>query len=580
MVPCCLKIPLEGIMVKNVIVGLNSAGFNSSSTLLIEGNLSFAVEEERLIREKRTRKFPLVGMELALKNSGLTIKDVNSFAIAWNPAINLEAHIPSQSEKHRYLGEILYSVPSHLLKGRGNAGNHSTQTVEMGDGSTIQIYYIRHHLCHAASYFISPFDEAAVLTVDAFGEKDCTVFSHGRNNKLSEVWSQEFPHSLGAFYSTFTEFCGFAAQNDEWKLMGASSYGDPRKYFEKIRSLVKLADDGSIELDLSYFNHYQFHRPSRFTKKLPEMLNLPPNKADMPLSEAYYDLAAAAQAVTEDIYFHLLRKLHQRVKSPNVVIAGGVALNSVANGKIAERTPFKNIFIPSAPDDGGGSLGAAYYLYNHIQNNDRLITQYSNYLGPEYTDAQIESTLKDYKLKYKKVDRPERIAAELISSGKIIGWFQGRLEFGDRALGNRSILADPRDATMRDRVNAMVKYRESFRPFAPSILSEYVNDYFVNATSTLFMEKVYPIIVEKRHLIPAVTHVDGTGRLQTVTREQNERYWKLINEFRTITAIPIVLNTSFNLKGEAIVCSPSDAVRTFFSSGLDALVMGSYLVEK
>jgi len=568
-------------MAKSVILGLNSSGYNTSSALVIDGEAVFAVEEERLIREKRTRRFPIEGIREGLKMAGLSFEELDSVAIAWNPAINLEAFSNPQSLRARYLGEFFYSVPNYLMTlKRDSSALISQQILDFIDGTRLKIYYVMHHLAHASSFFFSPFERAAIMTIDAFGEKHSVLFAEGEGNSLRIMWSQEFPHSLGSFYAAMTEFMGFQPDSDEWKVMGASSYGNPDRYYDRLRSIVHLEDEGGFELDLSHFNHYQFHRPLMYSPKLCELLSLQPNSRDQPLTQEYYDLAAAVQRITEDVYFHLLNQLYDRTGLDKVVLAGGVVYNSVANGKILKRTPFRQVFIPPAPDDSGGSLGAAFYVYHHLMQQPRNYVMTSNYLGPGYGDDEIVALLERYRLKHVVIDDPARIAAELIASNKIIGWFQGRLEFGDRALGNRSILADPRDASMKDRVNETVKYREPFRPFAPSILLEYMEDYFLDAEPAPFMEKVFPIRLEKRSVLPAVTHVDGSGRLQTVSRDQNQLYWRLIDEFRKLTGIPVVLNTSFNLKGEPIVCSPKDAVRTFFSSGLDALIIGNCLVEK
>jgi carbamoyltransferase len=418
------------------------------------------------------------------------------------------------------------------------------------------------------------------MTVDAFGEKQTTTFAIGEDSTVNQIWSQEFPHSLGGFYSTMTEYLGFRAQSDEWKLMGASSYGDGKRFYKILRSLVNLTDGNGFELDLRYFNFYQFHRPNRYTKKMEQLIGLPPNKVDEPLNQDYYDLAAASQDIFEDIYIHLINQLHKQTKRNNLVLSGGSALNSVTNGKVLNLTQFENVFIPPSPDDSGTSLGAAYYVYHNIFGHRKSFVMSSNYWGPSYTNSEIKVELNKYKIQYRLSDSVELEAAELISQGKIIGWFQGALEFGDRALGNRSILADPRDSSMKDKVNETVKYREPFRPFAPSVLIEKADEYFENFVETPYMEKVFPIIVHKRSEIPAVTHIDGSGRLQTVRKKDNPKYYALIKNFFKITGVPVVLNTSFNLKGEAIVCSPADAIRTFYSSGLDALVIGDYLIVK
>jgi len=563
------------------ILGLNAVGFNTSSALLKGGEVFSAVEEERLLRDKRTRRFPSAGIKFHLDKAGIKLSNLKAIAVAWNPATNLEAHNASQSARPRYLGEIFYSVPSYLMSlQKSGAAETSRQTIALEDGTEIPIHYVRHHLCHAANFFSSPFEEAAILTADAFGEKQSTTFSIGKGTKIETIWSQDFPHSLGGYYSTLTEFLGFQAQNDEWKLMGASSYGNPAVFRDRLRKVVEFLPEAGFELDLSYFNFYQFHRPLRYTPKLAKLLGIEPNAQGRPLSQDYYNLAASAQELFEEIYFHLLKQLKSKTGMENVVLSGGCALNSLANGKILQKTDFKDCFIPPVPDDSGGALGAAYYVYHKEIGGKRGTPMRSNYFGPNFSEEEISATLKKYKIRHRVVENAAQEAAKLIASGKIIGWFQGALEFGDRALGNRSILADPRDGSMKDKVNETVKYREPFRPFAPSILNERIAEYFEGAVSTPFMEKVFPIRKEKRAAIPAVTHVDGTGRIQTVTKTQNPLYWELISEFEKISGIPIVLNTSFNLKGEPMVCEPTDAIRTFFSSGLDALVIGRNVVEK
>lgn len=563
------------------ILGLNAAGVSTSAALLIDGKIVFAVEEERLSREKRTRKFPMLAIRAALDFAKLRLEDLDAVAMGWNPAINLEAFNPAQSQRARFMGEFFYSVPNHLLSLKeNNASILSRQTIDFQEGPPLKIYYVNHHRAHASSFFLSPFERAAILSVDAFGEKQCVVFAEGEDNQLKTLGSQDFPHSLGAFYSTMTEFLGFTPQSDEWKLMGASAYGDPRRYYKKLRALFLLSEEGGFQLDLRYFNHYQFPRINRYTPQLIDRLGLQPSAFHQPLTQDYYDLAAAAQRVTEEIYFHLLNQLYSKTMLDRLVLSGGVALNSVANGKILENTPFKEVFISSAPDDSGNSLGAAYYTYHQVLKKPRAEAMSSNFYGPGFTDAEILNDLKKFQIDPTLLENPAHRAAALIASGKIVGWFQGRLEFGDRALGHRSILADPRCAGIKDKINRAVKYREAFRPFAPSILLEYLDEYFLNASPTPFMEKVFPIQPPKRDSIPAVTHVDGTGRLQTVGKKENALFYELIDEFRKLTGIPLILNTSFNLNGEPIVCSPKDAIRTFYSSGLDALIMGNCLMTK
>lgn len=568
-------------MAKTAILGVNSAGYNTSSSLIVDGQVMFAAEEERLIREKRTRRFPIQGIKQGLQTANLDFNDLDAVAVGWNPGTNLEAFNLPQSQRARYLGEIFYNVPNYLMTlKQDNSSKLSQHILDFQDGSQSKVYYVMHHLSHASSFFFSPFERAAVMAIDAFGEKHCVVFVIGEGNKMKVLWSQEFPHSLGSFYGTMTEFLGFQPDSDEWKVMGASPYGDPNRYYDKMRSLFFFKDDDGFELDLRYFNHYQFHRPKMYNPKLSELLGLQPNERDKPLTQEYYDLSAAVQRVTEDVYFHLINQLYRMTGVDNLVLSGGVVYNSVANGKVHANTPFTEIFIPPVPDDSGGALGAAYYVYHQIMDKPREYVMTSNFFGPGFSNQDIQSLLTKLKISHQVLDDPAKVGAELVAQGNIIGWFQGRLEFGDRALGNRSILADPRDATMKDKVNDTVKYREPFRPFAPSILLEHIDEYFEDAVPAPFMEKVLPIRKEKHEVIPAVTHVDGSGRLQSVTKDQNELYWNLINEFYKLTGVPVVLNTSFNLKGEAIVCGPQDAIRTFYTSGLDALIMGNCLLRK
>lgn len=563
------------------ILGLNSGGPNTAAVLLVDGKIVYAVEEERLIREKQTRKFPSNAIKAILEFSNIELEDLDAVAINWNPAINLEAPNIPQNQRARYMGEIYSQIPYHLMSLKSdNSSSRSQQTLYFLDNSKMDIHYIPHHMAHASCFFCSPFENAAVLTTDAFGEKQTVTFSEGKGNKLNLVWSQEFPHSLGSFYSVFTEYLGFTPSSEEWKLMGASSYGNADKFYGKLLQTLRLIDTGGFELDLTYFNHYQFYRPGMFTPKLVQLIGIAPRKEGAPLTQDHYDLAAAAQKVFEEIYFHLLSNLQQITGQKNLIISGGAALNCVANGLVLEKTSFSDIFVPPVPDDSGGALGAAYYLYNHIMQEKRGPAMNSNYLGPGFSNEEIIEFLNKTGISFTQLENPAKDAAKMISEGKIIGWFQGRLEFGDRALGDRSILADPRDPEMKRKVNATIKYREDFRPFAPSIHIEAIGEYFENAVSTPFMEKASRIRPGKHKIIPAVTHVDGTGRLQTVSKYQNPLYWDLINEFKKITGVPIVLNTSFNLKGEPIVCSPKDAVRTFFSSGLDGLVLGKCLVKK
>ena len=567
------------------IIGLNHDMFISSAALVEDGRIIAAAAEERFTREKITRAFPLNVIKYILKEAKCDIEDIDYFASSWNPGIYFEKFNPLISGKRRSKTEYLYSIPDHILLNYRNKGHvdYIEQKIKLLD-SNCRIFYITHHRAHAANaFFISPFKEAAILTADAQGEFESTTYGKGCDNHIEIFKAINYPQSIGGFYSTFTEFLGFRSNSDEWKVMALAAFADwKNQYYEIMKEeVVKLLPNGEYEFDLNYFKGYNLEQPNLFTEKMVQRFGHP-RIPDDTINERHYEIAAALQKVTEEIVFHILDWLYEETKLKNLAVSGGTFMNSVLNGKIIEQSPFEHVFISSCPDDSGNAIGAAYYLYNHILGNENREELTHNFFGPSYTDDTIRATLDKYRMNYKQVDDIESYSAKLIAGGKLLGWLQGRMEFGQRALGNRSILVDPRDAKMKDKVNSAVKYRESFRPFAPSVLEEYVKDYFEidEGMKVPFMEKVYPIKKEVRDLIPAVVHQDGTGRLQSVSKEINPRFYRLIDEFRKITNIPILLNTSFNLKGEPIVCSPTDAIRTFYSCGLDVLVMGNYVVFK
>lgn len=566
-------------MKRKIIIGLNASGFNTSACLFVDGILVFAAEEERFNREKRTRKFPTKALDYIFKKYKLTIKDVDFFTVGWNPAINLENPNTSQNQgQTRFLGELFYNVANSLVNYNNEVGDFTEQIVHYKK-KKIHIYFIRHHISHASLFFLSGLKKSAVLTLDAFGEKQSSEFFDARENSLKSLWNQEFPHSMGSFYSTFTSFLGFKPQSDEWKLMGASAYGNHKRFEKKIKNIIYPTDHG-FELDLTYFNHFQFHRPGYYSKKLSNYLGIDPLNKNEELNEIHYDLAASVQKSFEDICFHLLKKLYEKTNCTSLVFSGGCAYNCSLNGKIDQNTNFNNVFIPPFPDDSGVSIGSALYLNKVILKNKKNFVLNHNYLGPNYDNSEIKFLLNSFKIKNRFIKNPEEDAAKEIESGKIIGWFQGKLEFGDRSLGNRSILADPRDKKMKDKVNNLIKYRESFRPFAPSILEEHVGNFFKSKIISPFMSKTKEVKKNKQNLIPAVVHHDGSARLQSVSQINNPRFYKLLKYFFRNTGVPMLLNTSFNVQGEPIVCSPQDALRTFFSCGLDILYLENFKIEK
>ncbi|MBD1140952.1 carbamoyltransferase [Pelagibacterales bacterium SAG-MED39] len=566
---------------KKYILGINSTGFNTSASLICDNKIVAAVEEERLSREKRTRKFPNNAIKFCFDKAGISFQNLEAIAVSWNPIINLENFDLNYSRNSSYFPSILHSTLNHVMKDVKNIKkDFFEQNLRLENGKILKIFFVNHHLTHASSFFVSNFSESSILTVDAFGEKQCVGFYSGNKNNIKKIHEQYFPHSLGSFYSTFTEFCGFKPKSEEWKLMGASAYGKPSVYQKKINDLIKFDKNNEFFLDLKYFKHYLFHRPGYVNKNLEEFLGIKKNKLNKDLNQKYFNIAFAAQSIFEKIYINLIKKLFIKNKSKNLVVSGGAALNCVANGKILNKTGFKKVFIPPFPDDSGAGLGAALYVNSLLTKKNKKTIFLNNYLGPSFENNEIEKTLKKFKLEYEKVKDIFDSATKSIIKGKIIAWFQGSLEFGDRALGNRSILADPRNAKMKDMINKNIKYRENFRPFAPAVLIDNIDEFFENSQSSHFMEKTLIIKKEKKKIIPSVVHVDGSGRLQTVTKKNNYIFYSLIKKFYEKTGVPILLNTSFNVQGEPIVCSIEDAIKNFYLSGLDEVYIGNYKLKK
>ena len=566
---------------KKYILGINSIGFNTSASLICDKRIIASVEEERLSREKRTRKFPTKAIKFCLDKAKIKFEDLEALAVSWNPLINLEKFDINNSQNLNYIPSILHSTLNHIIKDLKNVKkDFFLQILELQNGKKLKIFFVNHHLSHASSFFISDFNESSIVTADAFGENQCIGFYSGNKNKIKKIFEQKFPHSLGSFYSTFTEFCGFKAQSEEWKLMGASAYGKKSIYQKKINDLIKFNNKGEFFLNLEYFNHYMFHRPGYVNENLEKYLGIKKNQSSKDLNQIYFNIAYAAQKIFEKVYLNLIKNIYKKNKSKNLVLAGGCALNCVANGKISKNTNFYNIFIPPFPDDSGAGLGAALYVNSVLFKKNSKVNFTHNYLGPSYNDSEILKVLKKLKLKFELIDNIFEVASDSIIAGKIIAWFQGSLEFGDRSLGNRSILADPRNESMKEKINKFIKYRENFRPFAPAVLEEKANDFFENYQTSYFMEKTLIIKKNKKKLIPSVTHVDGSGRLQTVNKNKNILFYNLIHKFYEKTGIPVLLNTSFNVQGEPMVCSIEDAIKNFYLSGLDELYIGSYKIKK
>lgn len=560
------------------ILGLNYAFHDSTACIVRDGNLIAAIEEERLSRDKHTTEFPRLCVGKCLEIAGITYDDIDHIAVSTKPT-------------HMWKEKLIYGLRGMrnirsfakrelaLPRGRQKQLNNFLSAHWPQESSRPTVHYIEHHLSHAAgSFFVSPYEEAALLSIDGSGEWATTWLGVGRGN-LTERFSESlFPHSLGSLYEAATEFCGFRPNYDEGKTMGLAPLGDPERFYEVVSNIVSVDDEGQVTIDLSFFS-YQYHGRQRCAQKFHKVFGLP-REPDAPFEQHHLDMAAAVQRVLEDRALELCDVLYKKTQADYLVIAGGVSLNSVMNGRIVKESKFNDVYVMPAAGDNGTAIGAAYYLYNGLLGNPRNFVHSNPYVGNEYSNAFIIRLLKEYKLKHEVCENISSAAADLLQEGNIIGWFQGRMEIGPRALGNRSILANPAILDMKDKINAEVKHREAYRPFAPSTTVEAKDEFFDLSVEAPFMLKVCDVLPGQRERIPAVTHVDGSARLQTVRRETNELYYDLISALGERTGIPIVLNTSFNIQGEPIVESPRDAIRCFFSTGLDALLIGNCVVRK
>lgn len=567
------------------ILGINHDMYITSAAIIIDGKIIAACPEERLNRDKLTRVFPTNAVNFCLKKANLHLDQIDFIANSYNPSVHLKKFHPVYSNNRRFRGDYFYSIPDFLLNSDRQIkedSDYSFQKVKLGT-KELNIYYITHHLCHAANgFFLSPFNKSAILTADSSGEDDSANFLIGEKNKLKLIKKLKIPHSTGSFYSTFTEFFGYRPKSDEWKVMALSAYGKKNnKFYKIIRKMVNLKSNGSFELDQSYFKQHIHNLPNFYTDEFVKALGKPREK-NQNFTNRNYDVAAAMQQVFEEICSHMLNFLYRKTQVKNLVLSGGSFMNSVFNGKAHKLSSFKNVWISSCPDDSGLSIGAALYLYNNILQKKTRYELKHNFLGPNYSSDKIKKDLVKYKVKFKYEKNITQVVSQELTKGKLVGWFQGRMEFGQRALGNRSILADPRSKNSKVRVNQAVKYRESFRPFAPAVIDKYAHQYFdlVKDEKIPFMEKVVMVKKEKRNIIPAVVHKDFTARVQTVDNKTNKFFYDLIDDFYKKTGVPILLNTSFNLNGEPIVCSPTDAIRTFYSCGLDILVINNFIVYK
>lgn len=564
-----------------IILGLNYYYHDSTACIIVDGKLIAAIEEERLNRDKHTIAFPDSAIDRCLKIAKLNYSDIDHIAVSIRPFHNVSKKLLYYTFHTRKLSTVKGVLNNEIIHGLRKQKSfwkwYKKQWISKTNGP--DVYFIPHHNCHApGSFFVSPYKEAALLGIDGSGEWATTWLGYGVDNKVEILGESFFPYSLGSFYVAITYFCGFKPYYDEGKTMGLAPMGNPEVYKDAIAKLVWVDSDGKLHLDLSYFNfqNLSLERLSpKFYAKFGER-----RKPEEEFTQRHMDMAAAFQHVLEERVLEICDVLYKKTKMDYLVISGGVSLNSVMNGRIVRESKFKDIYVMPAAGDNGTAIGAAYYLYNGIFKNPRNFVHSDPYIGTSYTNEEIEMVLKGAKLKYAYFEDIAEKASALLEKGKIIGWFQGRMEIGPRALGNRSILANPTFPDMQAKINSEVKFREAFRPFAPSTIVEAKNDYFDIDVEAPFMLKVCNVLKDKQEIISAVTHVDGSARLQTVTRDLNPRYYDLIKKLGDKTGVPVVLNTSFNVQGEPVVESPKDAIRCFCTTGLDALVIGNFVLTK
>ncbi len=589
------------------ILGISCYYHDAAAALLQDGKLIAAAEEERFSRIKHDFGYPTNAIRFCLESGGIKSQDVDYAVFYEKPFRKFDRILMTVLQTYPLSYKVFRESMITWMIDKLWVGSRIAADLEIPRD---RILYAEHHMSHAASaYLCSPFDEAAILTVDGVGEWVTGTWGVGKGNNIELRKQMYFPHSLGLLYSAFTAFLGFEVNEGEYKVMGMAPYGQPR-YVDKVWKLIRQERDGSFSLDMDYFC-FPHSTDKTFNNKFaqlfgeprpPKMLfftqgsgfptyfgDPPANFAELCKANQHYaDIAASIQQVTEEVLLGMAQALHRETGLKKLCMAGGVALNSVANQRILRETPFEELFVQPASGDGGGALGAALWADNMLLGNPRRYRMDHAYLGKDYTSAEIQEFLDQNHIPYQHIEDNDSLldqTVERLQNGKVIGWFQGRFEWGPRALGNRSILADPRNPNMKDIVNTKIKFREPYRPFAPSVLAECAETYFdlpnaIEHYPGRYMLYVVPVRPSKHSVLPAITHVDGTGRLQTVFRDSNPRYYDLIQRFGQATGVPAVLNTSFNLKGEPIVNTPANAYSTFAKSEMDTLVLGDFLVDK
>lgn len=588
------------------ILGISAFYHDAAAALIVDGEIVAAAQEERFTRKKHDPAFPLNAVEYCLREAGLPAEQLDYVGFYDKPFLKFERLLETYlSFAPHGFPSFLQSIPVWLKQKL-----HLRRELNRGLGGRYKKRYVftEHHESHAASaFFPSPFDEAAILTVDGVGEWATASLGIGRGNRIELTHDLQFPHSLGLLYSAFTYFCGFRVNSGEYKLMGLAPYGEPRYVDLILDKLLDLKDDGSFRMDQSYFQYCQ--GLTMTSRKFEHLFGGPPRQAESPLTQREMDMAASIQVVTEQIMLRMVHHLHALTGQKNLCLAGGVALNCVANGRILREGPFDEVWIQPAAGDAGGALGVAQFIWYQLLGNTRTVgetdSQHGTYLGPRFADDEIRRFLDGLEANYVHIEEEDELCdviADLIADEKVVGWLQGRMEFGPRALGARSILGDARSTKMQSVMNLKIKFRESFRPFAPSVLEERVDDLFDMRPheASPYMLLVAPVREDKRtpqngagaarvgieklkeirSIVPAITHVDYSARVQTVDPRRHGRYYKLIKKFEEKTGSPVLINTSFNVRGEPIVCSPEQAYRCFMATNMDVLVLEGFVLLK
>lgn len=556
----------------NYILGISCFYHDSAAALIKDGQLIAAAQEERFTRKKHDDSFPEQAINYCLAEAGITVNELACVCFYDKPLLKFERIVESFVRSWPNDFKMFISAIPIWLKEKLWVKKLIRKKLNFSG----PIYFSGHHMSHAASaFFVSPFKEAAILTVDGVGEWATTTFGLGKANEIKIIKEINYPDSFGLFYSIFTYYLGFKPNSGEYKVMGLAPYGKPI-YEDKIRGLIEIFSDGSFKLNRDIFR--SFYEIGNIEKKFEKIFDHPKRIPSEPLEQFHKDIASSVQKITNELMVLLADNLYNETKSENLCMAGGVALNCVANSEILNKTKFKNIFIQPAAGDAGGALGAAYYIWNQVLKNQRGFVMEHSFWGPEFSNDKIKNFLEQKNVVYRFIDYPNlfKVVAEFIKNQNVIGWFQGRMEWGPRALGNRSILADPRNKENWQRVNLKIKFRESFRPFAPSVMEDEASSYFDFPGPSPYMLFIADV---KKDDIPAVTHVDRTARLQTVSKE-HKTYYELLNEFKNLTGCPVLINTSFNIRGEPIVCTPEDAFNTFIKTDIDYLVLGNFVLDK